>query len=144
MTYVTGKMVKDVQSSIMRFWQKLASAGVVAIVVLMPFLSLAACSTETSASQQCPPDCPMMAEMMASASHSQEFSAATPQSCCTIESSKPTPVVEWQVTPQSAGFVVRATEPMSGSALPVVAAAQSEAPPPLCRSSQSLLCTFQI
>jgi len=128
----------------MRFWHKLVSTGLLAVVVLLPLASFAMCAPESSSAMNCAPDCPMMAQMMESGLHAVEYSSSARGSCCTIESSKPTPVTESKVAaqfvsiqrPADVGAVIA-----NPSALSITHADSS---PPLCRNSQSRLCTFQI
>lgn len=127
----------------MRFWHRLISSGVLAAVVLLPFLSMAVCVPDTAASTHCPPDCPMMA-MMKSGHHGIEVNSEETGSCCTIQSSKPAPVTESQTIVQVLSIQpgtkqVDAVQPVFDSNHEVA----ETYPPPLI-DSQARLCTFLI
>ncbi|HYE26285.1 MAG TPA: hypothetical protein VEG32_13915 [Clostridia bacterium] len=128
----------------MGFRHKLISTGVLAAVLLLPFLSMALCMPDSAAaSMHCPPDCPMMA-VMNSGHAASEAGTDDSGSCCTIQSSRPAPVTESQTVVQ-----VFSPEPMTKqveAVLPVFDRAQvvAETSPPPLIDSQARLCTFLI
>lgn len=127
----------------MRFWHKLASTGVLAVIVLLPFMPLLAmCAPQPADVMQCPPDCPMMSDM--ASQHGTDMKADDSGSCCTVKSSTPVPV--------TAPTVVRtivSVEPATVSLAIVAPAAGhrgtiADISPPLFFDSQAQLCTFLI
>ncbi len=126
----------------MRFWHKAVSTGVLAAVVLLPFLSIAMCVPEDAGSMQCPPDCPMMAKM----SHDgmQMSPSEDPGSCCHFKSSRPAPTTESQtVAPTVSVEPTVASAPLSPPSKARTIAAVDTSPPLRC-DHQAQLCTFLI
>ena len=128
----------------MRFGHKFVSTSVLAAIVLLPFLSMAMCLPQDSASMQCPPDCPMMAKMKMGHEGMEMKSSDVPGSCCKISSSKTAPVTESNTVTS-----VVSVEPVLTSA-PIVASsnvrltATVDTSPPSPVDSQAQLCTFLI
>ncbi len=127
----------------MRFWHKLVSGGVLAVVLLLPLVPmLAMCAPQSSDSMQCPGHCPMMAATDSNRP-AIEFQADQSGSCCTIKSSTPAPKQESTVVP------VISVEPTAVSFEPVVVAAAhneiiTDSSPPPFLDAQAHLCTFLI
>jgi hypothetical protein len=128
----------------MQFWHKLASTGILALVLMLPLMPLLAmCAPQPGNVMRCPPDCPMMADM--SSQHSGiDIKAKDPGSCCTIKSSTPAPVTTATVVPP-----IVSVESATVS-IPLVAVTVSHhssvdgSSPPLLYDSQAKLCTFLI
>jgi len=133
----------------MRCWYKVVSASLVLMVLFAPSLSLALCSPPSAASpvsMNCPPACPMMAEMQG-----QEHGTALQSSeievppCCAISSSHSYPIPE-------STFVVAPVVPVT--LLEVVSEFnppvepqsldQADTSPPPTEGTQALLCSFLI
>lgn len=128
----------------MRFWHKLVSSAVLAVLIMLPFLTLAMCVPgSAAAAMHCPPGCPMMAKSKG-VQPEIVLRQGTSESCCTIQSSKPAPVTESRAVPP-----VVSIEPMVES-VPLIAraahlrAAVLEGSSPPLVNSQAKLCTFQI
>lgn len=126
----------------MRFWHKLVSTGILAALLLLPFVSMALCVPESAGSMHCPPGCPMMAKM--DSGQQMQLKSGAPASCCTVSRGKPAPATESVVVPHAISV-----EPAQVDAEPVVPATETRAtladasPPPL-PDSQARLCTFLI
>jgi hypothetical protein len=128
----------------MRFWHKFVSAGVLATLVLLPFVSLAMCAPQSSGAMHCPEGCPMMAKMKAKQQREIQLRADKSSSCCEISSSKPVPATQATIV---APVVSIAPPPATTAPLAAVPAQVIQAvdtSPPGLAASQSLLCTFRI
>ena len=126
----------------MRFWQKLASGGVLAVVILLPFLSMAMCLPEDSGLMKCPPECSMMAKM----SHQgmQMNLSEAPGSCCQIGSSKPAPVTESNTVRPTISVEPTVVSAPQSPTFRVRTVASVAFPPPVVSDHQAELCTFLI
>jgi len=128
----------------MRFWHKVVSIGVLAIVVTLPFLSLAMCVPENPGSMQCPPDCPMMADMSPGHSGMEMSFSNAPASCCQFKSSHPGPVTESKTVAPTLSIEPSAIALSYGKIWQVRRASIVASSPPVAPASQAQLCTFLI
>jgi len=128
----------------MRFWHKFVSTGVLTAVVMLPFLTLAMCVPENVGSMQCPPDCPMMADMNSGHDYMEMKFSEVPASCCQFKSSSPAPVTESTTVAPT----VSVEPTVVDTPLPKKSQARTTAfvdtSPPVAPDFQAQLCTFRI
>ena len=128
----------------MRFWHKVVSTGVLATVVMLPFLTLAMCVPEDAGSMQCPPDCPMMANMI-SGHEGMEMALSDAQgSCCEIKGSSPAPATEWKtVVPTASSGPTVVSTPIANTSQGQITTIVNTSPP-IAPNSHAPLCPFLI
>jgi hypothetical protein len=128
----------------MRFWHKLVSCGVLEAVLLLPLLSIGVCAPQSASAMQCPPDCPMMAEMNSGHDGMEMKFSEVPASCCQFKSSNPAPVTESKTVAPT----VSVEPTVVDTPLPKKSQARTTAfvdtSPPVAPDFQTQLCTFRI
>lgn len=124
--------------------RQIVAATLLALLLLSPAMTFAACDEGSAGSHRCPPGCPM-AKLMAKMRlrhHGDQFSAKRDYSCCNVENAAPAPITESQIVAPVLIAVVASTHAPTLPAPLTSRTIASDTSPPLVEPSQARLCTF--